>query len=112
MPTRLTGLKGYVAEAVVARWLRQKFPAPEFEIVPQIIPTEVDRRGGGYLDFGVVRGTEVVAVYEVKGQDYIFTKDSDLTPRCYISGRQPMRLCHSPRKTNERFEEAQIQRRS
>lgn len=78
MPTRVTGLKGYVAEAVIEYWLRRKYPPPTFQIVRQIIPTDVDRRGGGYLDFGVVEDGIVTEVYEVKGQDYIFTKDSEV----------------------------------
>jgi hypothetical protein len=44
-------------------------------VVRQIIPTEISRRGGGYLDFGVIRNGVVEAVYEVKSQDYVLGKD-------------------------------------
>ena len=31
-----------------------------------------------YLDFGVVHGEVVIEVYEVKGQDYIFDRNSEV----------------------------------
>lgn len=72
MPRREIGLMGYLGEALIARWLQERFPAPKFEIVSQIRPMAVPAKGGPYLDFGVLRGTTVQSVFEVKCQDYIF----------------------------------------
>lgn len=76
MPKREIGLMGYVGEAVVEQWLRHKYPTSEYKVVAQIIPSEVPKVGGGYLDFGVIRKNVVEAVYEVKSQDYIWGRDS------------------------------------
>jgi hypothetical protein len=78
LPTRITGLKGYVAEAVIEHWLRRRRQPTKCEIVRQIIPTDVDKKGGAFLDFGVIADGLVTEVYEVKGQDYIFGKDSEV----------------------------------
>ena len=77
MARREIGLMGYIGEAVVEQWLRIKYQSDDYEVVSQIIPSGISRRGGGYLDFGVVRRGEntVEAVYEVKSQDYIPDKD-------------------------------------
>ncbi|NOR46622.1 MAG: hypothetical protein GQ533_01035 [Methanosarcinaceae archaeon] len=65
MPKSEVGLRGYIGEAIVKQWLNIKHP--ECRIVSQIMPTEVDGKGGPYLDFGVVRDDDVVIeVYEVK----------------------------------------------
>ena len=63
---------GYVGEAVVACWLRKRFPEPEYEVVSQIKPTAVPASGGPYLVLGILTGGKVEAVFEVKSQDYIF----------------------------------------
>ena len=56
---------GYVGEAVVCQWLRHKYPAEDgYEVVSQVRPLGVRATGGSYLDFGVVRGTELIALYE------------------------------------------------
>ena len=71
-------LRGYLGEAVVKQWLNRKYPSEEkYSIVSQIIPRDVPKKGGGYLDFGVIKNEAVVAVYEVKTWDYIFS-DNDL----------------------------------
>jgi len=71
MPTKATGLIGYIAEEVVYQWLMQKYQGPTYQVIRQVMPANCPRRGGGYLDFGVARGEEMVEVYEAKGQDYI-----------------------------------------
>lgn len=78
MPRREIGLMGYVGEIVIEHWLRQKYPSPEYTVVRQIIPSRVPKKGGGYLDFGVIRKNVVRNIYEVKSQDYIFGKDSKI----------------------------------
>jgi hypothetical protein len=75
MPKREIGLMGYIGEAIVEQWLRWKYPPIEYNVVAQIIPSGISRAGGGYLDFGVIGDGAVVAVYEVKSQDYILGKD-------------------------------------
>ena len=68
------GLRGFIGELVVQYWLEKKYNKG-FTIVRQIMPEEVDKKGGGYLDFGVINNKqEVVGVYEVKTQDYILDK--------------------------------------
>lgn len=78
MPAKATGLKGYIAEEVVHRWLLRKYPGPMYHVVRQIMPDDCPRRGGPYLDFGVTHGELVIEVYEVKGQDYIFGSNSEV----------------------------------
>jgi hypothetical protein len=78
MPTKATGLKGYIAEEVVHRWLLRKYAAPTYQVIRQIIPDDCPLRGGAYLDFGVLHGEAVIEVYEVKGQDYIFGRNSEV----------------------------------
>jgi len=73
MPKSEVGLRGYIGEAIVKQWLSIKYP--ECKIVSQIMPTEVDGKGGPYLDFGVVKDGVVMGVYEVKTQDYILGKN-------------------------------------
>ena len=46
----------------------------EYTIASQIIPTNIPKKGGGYLDFGVIKNKIVEAVYEVKSQDYILDR--------------------------------------
>lgn len=75
MAKREIGLMGYIGEAVVEQWLRWKYPAPEFEVISQIIPADISPTGGGYLDFGVIQNQQVIGVYEVKSQDYILDKN-------------------------------------
>lgn len=102
MPTKVTGLKGYVAEEVVSRWLLRRYPPPTYEVVRQIIPVGCPRRGGGYLDFGVARGDVVTQVFEVKGQDYIFDRNSEVNKAlAYLwqSPGTPMEfICQDQRK--------------
>lgn len=72
MPRREIGLMGYIGERVVERWLRQRYGPPRFDIVAQVRPVGLTSRGGPYLDFGVIEGSKVRAIFEVKCQDYIF----------------------------------------
>ena len=73
------GLMGYIGETVVEQWLRIKYQSDDYEIVAQIAPSDrgFSIRGGGYLDFGVVRRRDstIKAIYEVKSQDYILGRD-------------------------------------
>ena len=78
MPKREIDLMGYIGEAVVEQWLRKTYQLPGDSIVFQIMPVGVSRRGGGYLDFGVVRNRFIEAIYEVKSQDYILGRDFPL----------------------------------
>jgi hypothetical protein len=73
------GLMGYVGEAVVDQWLRKKYPASEgFRIIQQVRPAAIPASGGPYVDFAVVRGNDLIALYEVKSQDYIIDKSFKL----------------------------------
>ena len=79
MPKREIGLMGYVGEAVVCQWLRWKYAAAEgYTVISQVRPVDMPATGGPYLDFGVARGTDLVALYEVKSQDYILDKSFKL----------------------------------
>lgn len=79
MPKREMGLMGYVGEAVVCQWLRHKYRANEDrQVVSQVRPLGVRATGGPYLDFGIVRGSDLIALYEVKSQDYILDKSFNL----------------------------------
>lgn len=70
---------GYVGEAVVGQWLRHKYPREEgYAVVSQVRPVGVPAKGGPYLDFGVVKGGELIVLYEVKSQDYIIDKSFKL----------------------------------
>ncbi len=69
MPERLTGLKGYIGEVIVYEWLKQKYKSPSYLIASQIVPCNLDKRTS--IDFGVIKGNEVIEVYEVKThEDY------------------------------------------
>lgn len=74
MPQRFFGLIGYVGERIVRQYLEETYASDQHEIVEQIIPATVGRKGGGYLDFGVLKNGNVEYVYEVKCQDYILDK--------------------------------------
>jgi hypothetical protein len=75
MPKSEIGLRGYIGEAIVNQWLNRKYPISErYEVISQIIPDGVPKKGGPYLDFGVIKDNIVKEVYEVKTQDYIFDK--------------------------------------
>lgn len=75
MPQRQIGIRGYVGEAVVKEWLDKKYSnLEEYKIVSQIMPNGVPKKGGGYLDFAVVKENIVTSIYEVKTQDYILDK--------------------------------------
>ena len=76
MPRREIGLMGYVGEAVVSHWLARRHP--DAEIVSQIRPVDVPAKGGPYLDLAVVANGIVEAIFEVKSQDYIWGKDSEV----------------------------------
>ncbi|MBS3107769.1 hypothetical protein J4468_02530 [Candidatus Woesearchaeota archaeon] len=79
MPKRAIGLRGYLGELIFQQWLEKKYPCVEgFEIIKEIIPEGVSKKGGGYLDFGVVKEEKIIRIYEVKTQDYIFGKDSSV----------------------------------
>ena len=71
MVKRNYGLRGYIGESVVAIWLKEiKYKNSEYTIVEQIVPEELRKRGGNYLDFGIIKNSKVIAIYEVKTQDY------------------------------------------
>ncbi len=79
MPGRAIGLRGYLGELIFQQWLEKKYPRVEgFEIIKEIIPEGIPKKGGGYLDFGVIKENKIIQVYEVKTQDYIFGKDSGI----------------------------------
>ena len=78
MPRREIGLMGYVGEAVVSHWLAVRYPEAEAEIVSQIRPLDVPAKGGPYLDLAVVQNGVVESIFEVKSQDYIWGKDSEV----------------------------------
>ena len=80
MPRAFYGLMGYLGERVVRQWLETKYQSPQHAIVEQVIPAGVDRKGGGYLDFGIVSDGGIRYVYEVKCQDYIMDKSFRLNP--------------------------------
>jgi hypothetical protein len=80
MPKAFYGLMGYLGERVVRQWLETKYQAPEYTIVEQVMSEGIERKGGGYLDFGVVDEREIRYVYEVKCQDYIMDKSFRLNP--------------------------------
>ncbi len=81
MPKREIGLMGYVGEAVVSQWLETRFPEPQFEILTQIMPTDIPKHGGPYLDFGIVHDGVVVELFEVKSQDIIWEENVNLALR-------------------------------
>lgn len=71
MVTENIALRGYLGEKIVKKWLEKKYP--DCDIVRQIIPIKSDGsewKGGGHLDFGVIKHNKVKAIYEVKTQDY------------------------------------------
>ena len=69
---------GYVGEAVVSHWLTARYTQAGAEIVSQIRPIDVPAKGGPYLDLAVVRNAVVESIFEVKSQDYIWGKDSEV----------------------------------
>ena len=76
MPTRETGIKGYVGEQVVKQWLNKTVcKSKEYNIVSQVKPVRIDNAGGPYLDFAVIKNRTVIGIYEVKTQEYICGKD-------------------------------------
>lgn len=76
MVTGEIGLRGYLGESIAKQWLRKKYPESEgYEIISQIMPQGIPKKGGPYLDFGIIKDDIVKAVYEVKTQDYILGKD-------------------------------------
>jgi len=82
MPRRDSGLRGYIGERIVEQWLKMKYPdcsiKSQIAAVTQDDREKSDNQGGKYLDFGVIKGNEVIGVYEVKTQDYIFDKSFKL----------------------------------
>ncbi len=75
MPQRQIGIRGYVGEAVVKEWLDKKYPNSKgYKIVSQIMPEDMPRKGGEYLDFAVIKENIVNSIYEVKTQDCILDK--------------------------------------
>jgi len=73
MAQRTIGLRGYLGELIVQQWLKKKYPESDgYKIIKEIIPQEYPKKGGGYLDFGIIIEKEVLRIYEVKTQDYIF----------------------------------------
>lgn len=73
MVTENIGLRGYLGEKIVEKWLEKKYPDHEhYKIVRQIIPIKKDESrwiGGGHLDFGIIKDNKVKAIYEVKTQE-------------------------------------------
>ncbi len=77
MVRRSIGIRGYLGERIVEYWLEQKYPKEKgYFIIEEVVPQKHLKQGGNYLDFGVVRDDKVVAVYEVKTQDYGLKKHS------------------------------------
>lgn len=70
MPERMTGIKGYVGEILVREWLKKKNSAQKYHVRSEIIPNNVDQRGGPYLDLCVIKNNQIIRVFEVKTQDY------------------------------------------
>ena len=76
MPERTIGIRGYVGELVVYQYLKNKFPENKgYTILKEIIPSNFSQKGGGYLDLAVIYENKIIAIYEVKTQDFIFGKD-------------------------------------
>ena len=46
-----------------------------YKIIKEIIPSQASQKGGGYLDLAVTHKNKIIAIYEVKTQDFIFGKD-------------------------------------
>ncbi|MBP7792338.1 MAG: hypothetical protein KA120_04685 [Candidatus Goldbacteria bacterium] len=62
-------LRGYLGELICKKWLKNKYKG--CRIVEQIRPKNYPTKGGPYLDFGVLNEEKkVIAIYEVKTQDY------------------------------------------
>jgi len=79
MAEREMGLMGYVGESVVEQWLEFKYPAEQgHRIIRQVKPEDIRATGGPYSDFGVIRDGRLIALYEVKSQDYITDKEFKL----------------------------------
>lgn len=75
MAKRTIDLRGYIGEAIVRQWLHYRYPEAEgYEIKYQILPSGIDRSGGPYLDFGILKDGLLEYVYEVKTQDYKLDK--------------------------------------
>jgi len=72
MVSKGIGLRGYVGEEIIRLWLSRKYG--EENIVRQVVPEEFPRRGGPYLDFGILRNKVITGVCEVKTQDWDLTE--------------------------------------
>jgi hypothetical protein len=70
MAERIAGIKGYIGELIVREWLKHRYNLPNYSIKTQIRPQNVNPRGGPYLDLCVLKGDEIIEVYETKTQDY------------------------------------------
>jgi hypothetical protein len=70
MAERIAGIKGYIGELIVREWLKHRYDLPNYSIKTQIRPKNVDPEGGPYLDLCVLKGDEIIEVYEIKTQDY------------------------------------------
>jgi len=70
MPERTAGIKGYVGELIVKEWLKHKYRDSNATIEEQVLPDNVDNRGGPYLDLCVLKNDKIVEIYEVKTQNY------------------------------------------
>lgn len=68
------GIRGYLGERIVEQWLKQEFKVDNVEIVQQIIHKGYPLDGGPYLDFGVIKNKKVIAVCEVKTQNFQIDK--------------------------------------
>ena len=69
MVSKGIGIRGYLGEEIVRIWL-EKVKYPGCKVISQIMPTGIPKNGGPYLDFAVVKDDKLLAVYEVKTQDY------------------------------------------
>lgn len=76
------GLRGYIGEEITKLWLGQKYGKEN--IVRQVIPGDFPKRGGPYLDFGVLQKGDISRVYEVKTQDWKLKEDGINKPLKYI----------------------------
>ena len=70
MPERIAGIKGYIGELIVRERLTQRHKIPCYSIKSQVLPLNVDPRGGPYLDLCVIKGNKIIKIFEVKTQDY------------------------------------------
>ena len=69
MPRREIGIRGYVGELIVEKWLHHRYSSNEYEIKRQIKRQD---SGSSCVDFGVIQKGIMKEIYEVKTQDQRF----------------------------------------